>query len=285
MESWLLFGVLAYVSYGISTAIDKHLMDGSFEPLPTNMQKMLFDGIILSVLGVVVLQPTFSTGIIWQALVLGGVYAASGVIYFHLITAKDVEEAIPVRQAGVTLFSFLGAVVLFSEFPGPLHYIGVAASVVGMYLLLSRDGPGLPPWDHGLTLLAASTGMGVVYWLLVKAFVGSSTPIALAIAMYLVTAGLLAAYMHGFTDHSPLTYFQDRDRVGRIGVTSLFGALGTFFLYTALAAGQGSDVYPLAGIQSLVIFVLATILLREQFTWHRGLGLVGVVVGVALISL
>jgi uncharacterized membrane protein len=285
MEPWLIFGIASFVSYGISTVIDKHLMGQAFAPLPTNMQKMLFDGVIVLVLGTIFLSPSLSTTILFHAVLLGGVYALSGVVYFEMLEEKDVEQAVPVRQAGVTLFSFIGAVFLFEEAATLAQYAGVVVVVTGMYLLLSSDSLSLPSWDHGLSLIVLSMAINVLYWLLVKVFIGSSTPVALAIAMYFVTAVLLALYLRLTERENPVVYFKDRGRLWRIGVTSVFGGTGTFFFYLALAAGNGSQVYPLAGIQSLVIFLLATTFLDEPFTRYRGIGLVGVIAGVALVSL
>ena len=44
MELWLLFGILSYFSYSISTSIDKYMMNKKYDIIKTSTFKMFFDG-------------------------------------------------------------------------------------------------------------------------------------------------------------------------------------------------------------------------------------------------
>jgi uncharacterized membrane protein len=68
-------------------------------------------------------------------------------------------------------------------------------------------------------------------------------------------------------------------------VASLCAAAAAGFLYTALSQANASKVYPMAGISSVTIFLLATLFLREKFHKHRFIGTLIVVIGIYLISL
>ncbi len=65
---------------------------------------------------------------------------------------------------------------------------------------------------------------------------------------------------------------------------SFFGAMGTFLLYSALAIGDASKVFSIAGLQSAFIFIIASLFLKEKFRWHRLGGTMIIVAGVFLIS-
>jgi uncharacterized membrane protein len=66
---------------------------------------------------------------------------------------------------------------------------------------------------------------------------------------------------------------------------SLFAATAVGLLYTALSQANASKVYPLAGISSVTVFLLATVFLQEKFHRHRFIGTLIVVLGIYLISL
>jgi uncharacterized membrane protein len=56
-------------------------------------------------------------------------------------------------------------------------------------------------------------------------------------------------------------------------------------LFSAAALGNASKVYPLAGLQSAFIFIIALLFLKEKFYWHRLAGTVIVFLGIFLVSL
>jgi uncharacterized membrane protein len=68
-------------------------------------------------------------------------------------------------------------------------------------------------------------------------------------------------------------------------VASLCAAAAAAFLYTALSQANASKVYPMAGVSSVTVFLLATMFLKEKFHWHRFIGTLIVVFGIYLISL
>jgi uncharacterized membrane protein len=76
-----------------------------------------------------------------------------------------------------------------------------------------------------------------------------------------------------------------RPRARTVFGASLFAATGVGLLYTALSQANASKVYPMAGISSVTVFLLATVFLQEKFYRHRFIGTLIVVLGIYLISL
>jgi drug/metabolite transporter (DMT)-like permease len=85
MELWLVLGILAYFSYAISSAIDKHLMDIDYAPYNTSIYKMFFDGIILLLSSFLFFDPNLSVKAVYACLFLGGIYAVSSVVYYKML--------------------------------------------------------------------------------------------------------------------------------------------------------------------------------------------------------
>jgi transporter family protein len=84
---------------------------------------------------------------------------------------------------------------------------------------------------------------------------------------------------------TPLASSFSKARLVSIGVAAFFGVIGTFLLYTALSKGDASKIYPLAGLQSIFIFIIASIFLREKFKWQRLIGIIVVFAGIFLLSM
>ena len=74
-------------------------------------------------------------------------------------------------------------------------------------------------------------------------------------------------------------------KIPKILVASFFGGIGTFLIYSALAVGNASKVYPLTGLSTIFIFIFASVFLKEKFMWHRLAGTVLVFLGIYLVSL
>ncbi len=127
--------------------------------------------------------------------------------------------------------------------------------------------------------------LDVVYWLLVKKLLFNIEPINLAILMYFSTTIILIIYQTLFKKELIINLLAHKQRILMIGVASMFGALGTFLLFSALSLGNATKVYPMAGLQSVLVFLIASIFLKERLYRHRLFGAVSVFFGIFLVSL
>lgn len=281
MELWLILATLCYASHAISSTIDKTMMNRGGTPLTVNSIKMLYDGIILLIIGAVFFDLQFTVDSVLWALLLGGIYAISGILYFNTLKLKDAAVAVPYLQSTTLLLTFLGSVVFLLESPNTFNYIGIFLIFIGVYALFIEKGIKLPKMNRTFFIMAGAVIMMTVYSLLAKNLIGGIEPINLAIMMYFSSALFLFFYIVAFKKFDSTEIFKSP----RLMTAAFFGALGTFLLYSALQVGEASQVYPIAGLQSVFIFILASFFLKEKFYLHRLAGVLTVVIGIYLISI
>jgi len=102
--------------------------------------------------------------------------------------------------------------------------------------------------------------------------------------MYFSATLFLICFQILYRKHSSDIITNLRSRVPKIASASFFGAIGTIFLYSALSLGYASKVYPIAGLTSIFIFIIASFFLKEKFYWYRLIGIVFAFFGIYLIS-
>ncbi len=195
MEPWLIFSVLCYLSFAISTSIDKHFMNERYEPVSVNTFKMFFNGVILLVMGLLFFELNITSGLILWSFILGGIYAVSGILYFRALELKDVETVVPYYQAASILLIFASSIIMFNEVANTFNYAGVILMLAGVYLVLSKDGIRFPKIDKAIYLILALVVLHTVYSLLVKRVLFGIEPINIAIMMYFSSALILSVYM------------------------------------------------------------------------------------------
>jgi uncharacterized membrane protein len=125
----------------------------------------------------------------------------------------------------------------------------------------------------------------VAYALLIKTYLRTVEPIGLAVAIYLMSFLVLAIVAFLLRGSINLTKDSLKPHLRIVVAASFFAAISAAFLYTALSKGFASKVYPMAGVSSVAVFLLATIFLKEKFHWHRFAGTLIVIIGIYLISL
>ena len=280
MELWLVFGILSYLSFAISTSIDKHFMNTGYQPVSTDIFKMFFDGVIVLVIGFLFFQLTFTVELFLISLLLGGLYAMSGILYYTSLQLKDVEVVIPYVQSTTILLVFISSILLFNDSVTLFNYAGVGLILVGVYAILSKNGVKLPTIDKAMIFILLMVVLNTIYVLLVKKFLVNIQPINLAVTMYFSTTLILAGYLWLSKKQKKLFDIKS----SKIVISAVFGAIGTLLLYSALSIGNASQVYPIAGLQAVFVFVIASFFLKEKFYWHRLIGTLLVVVGIYFIA-
>ncbi len=125
MNLWLILGITSYLSYAISTCIDKYMMKLRYSIIITNMIKAIFNGSILVIIGLIFFQLDFSGNISLIWFIPGIIYAYSSVIYYIALRKKDVGQIIPLYQSLGILFIFISSIVVFNEYLDGSDYLGV----------------------------------------------------------------------------------------------------------------------------------------------------------------
>ena len=281
MQLWLIFTLLAYIFSSISTSIDKYFMNNKkHDPLTTNTFKMFFDGIILLIIGLIFFKLHFTFNLFLWSFVLGAMYAFSSLMYFIILKKRNAGTVIPFYDSFLVLFVFLGSLIFLGEAVTFFNYIGISLILVGVYLVLSENIFKFPKLDKVVFIILSMVIVGAVYSLLVKKLLFNVEPINLAILMYFSTTFFLAIFFVFRKNKKPINI-----KSSKIFVSAFFGAIALFLIFTALKFGNASKVYPLQGLSSVFVFLIATLFLKEKFVIHKLIGTIIVFLGIYLVTI
>lgn len=282
---WIIFGIVANLFFAISATIDKSMMNHKFKLVKTNAIKTFYDGMILLFFGIIFFDVNFFNEGVLIAAALGFIYATAGVLDFNALRLKDVEEVVPFSQSSMILLTFLGSLLFLGEKPIIVNYVGLVVILIGIYVMLSNDGIHIPKIDKGFFFMSSSVILLVIYSLIVKKTLFNVEPINLAIMMYFFTTFFLILYQLIFEKKKVKEVFPNNIKYFKTFGAAFFGAIGMLCSYTALSIADVSKVMPLVGLQSVFVFLIATIFLREKFFWHRLFGTIIIVSGITLVTM
>ncbi len=283
--------MLAALTFGMSGAFIKPLLEAGWSPAAAVTVRALIGGIVLAPVAIVALRGNWAA--LWKA---RGRVAAMGfigvagtqLVYFAALQRIPVGTAILVEyMAPVLLVLFVWATS--RRIPKAVVLIGSVVSIAGLVLVVS---PGV---DGALDLLGlifaglAAVGCAIYYVIAAKPSEGLP-PVGLAAAGLLLGGVALGAV--GLTGLVPwsMTFGQ----VNMLGTTVVWwipllivGVFATAFAYAAsITAAEmlGSRLSSFAGLLEVVAGALyAWILLGEALTWLQILGGVLILVGIGFV--
>jgi len=284
MELWFLFAVLGYTIGAVAGILDKYMMNQQYHPVTTVLLRTLFNAVFLGTAGLLLLQLQITTSLLLLAAIPAFLLAVSFVVYLRVLQRKNASEIQPFSQSLDTLFIFLASIVFLHEPARLENYAGILIIVIGVYLVLTEHITKVPKMDRNLLIIAALVPIDIAYALLIKTFLGTAEPIALAVSIYLMAFLMLTVVSLLLRrQRQPTASLKPHLRI--VLPASLCAAAAAAFLYTALSQANASKVYPMAGVSSVAVFLLATVFLKEKFHKHRFIGTLIVVLGIYLISL
>jgi len=285
MELWFLYAIIGYSIGAISATLDKYMMNRQYHPVTTVLLRTLSNAIFLGTGGFLLLNMHLSTSLLLLAAIPAFLLAFSFVVYLFVLQKKNASEISPFSQSLDTLFIFLASIIILNEPARPENYVGILVVVIGVYLVLTEHITKVPRLDRSLLIIIALVPMDIAYALLVKTFLGDTDPIALAVSIYIMAFLMLfivSLLLRRYINNKPTSLMP---QVRTVLVASFCAAIAAAFLYTSLSLANASKVYPMAGINSVAVFLLATVFLKEKFHKHRFIGTIIVVLGIYLISL
>jgi uncharacterized membrane protein len=284
MELWFLFSVIGYTISAVAGILDKYMMNEQYQPVTTVLLRTLFNAVFLGSAGLLLFNLRLSASLLLLAAIPAFLLAVSFAVYLRVLQRKNASEIQPFSQSLDTLFIFLASVVFLREPVTWINYAGILVIVCGIYLVLAEHITKIPRLDRNLLIIAATVPLDVAYALLVKTFLGSVEPIALAVSIYLMAFLMLTVVsLLMRRQRQPAALLKPHLRI--VLPASLCAAAAAGFLYTALSQANASKVYPMAGVSSIAVFLLATLFLKEKFYKHRFIGTLIVVIGIYLVSL
>lgn len=285
MELWFIFSLLGYILFAVSGIMDKVMMNQQYNPVTTVLLRTLFNAIFLGSAGLLFLNLSITASLLLLAAIPAFLLGVSFVIYLRVLQRKKASEIQPFSQSLDVLFIFLASIILLHEPARLANYAGILVIVIGVYLVLSEHITKVPHLDRNLLIIVALVPIDVTYALLIKTFLGSAKPISLAVSIYLMAFLMLTVVSLFMRRQLQPTKSFLKPQLRIVLIASLCASAGAAFTYTALFQANASKVYPMAGVSSVTVFLLATVFLKEKFQLHRFIGTLIVVLGVYLISL
>jgi len=284
METWLLLGIFGYSFHAVSICIDKYMMNKKYDIISTNTIRIFFNGMILTFLGLIFFNLNFTVGLFIWCLIIGLFFTISIIVYYYVLRLKELGEIMPFYQSSRVLFIFIFSAIVFNEIVTFLDYIGVALILIGIYLVLSENWFKIPKIDKSSVIVLLSLPTSIINAILVKNLLFDVEPINLAISIYFSAALILTSFQLFSKRYSLMMIRKFKSKIPTIMSASFFASIGTLFVYMALSVGNASKVYPIAGVQSVFIFIIAIAFLKEKFYFHRFVGVVIIFFGIFLIS-
>jgi drug/metabolite transporter (DMT)-like permease len=287
----LVIAVFAALTFGMSGAFIKPLLEAGWSPAAAVTIRALIGGIVLAPVALVALRGNWAAlwKARWRVAAMGFIgVAGTQLVYFAALQRIPVGTAILVEyMAPVLLVLFVWATS--RRIPKAVVLVGSVVSIAGLVLVVS---PGV---DGALDLLGlvlagiASVGCAIYYVIAAKPSEGLP-PVALAAAGLLLGGIALGAV--GLTGLVPWTM--------TFGVVTMFGTsvawwipllivgvAATAFAYAAsITAAEmlGSRLSSFAGLLEVVAAALyAFLLLGEALTWLQILGGVLILVGIGFV--
>jgi len=285
MELWFIYTILGYMIGAIAGTLDKYMMNQQYHPVTTVLLRTLFNAIFLGTGGLLLLNMHITLPLMLLAAIPAFLLAFGFVVYLLVLQKKNASEIQPFSQSLDTLFIFLASIVLLKEPASLENYVGILLVVIGVYLVLTEHITKIPRLDRSLLIIVALVPIDIAYALLIKTYLGTADPIALAVSIYIMAFFMLmiiSLLLRRYISNKPASLIP---QLRTVLVASFCAAIAAAFLYTALAQANASKVYPMAGISSVTVFLLATMFLQEKFHKHRFIGTLIAVLGIYFISL
>ncbi|OGS40387.1 MAG: hypothetical protein A3K77_02050 [Euryarchaeota archaeon RBG_13_31_8] len=285
MELWLIFSIIGYTIGAFAGILDKYMMNQQYHPVTTVLLRTLFNAVYLGSAGILFLNISIAPSLLILAAIPAFLLVISFVIYLLVLKRKNASEVQPFSQSLDVLFIFLASIILLNELASLVNYVGILVIVIGIYLVLTEHITKVPHLDRNLLIIVALVPIDVLYALLVKTFLGTTEPIALAVSIYIMSFLMLTILSLLVRGKLQPTVSSLKKQLRIVLIASLFAAAAAALLYIALSQANASKVYPMAGISSITVFLLATLFLKEKFHRHRFIGTLIVFLGIYLISL
>lgn len=285
MELWFIFSLIGYMIGAIAGIADKYMMNQQYHPVTTVLLRTLFNVVFLSSAGLLFFNLRITPLLLILATIPAFILAITFVVYLYVLQSRNISYIQPFSQSLDVLFIFLASIILLNEQTNLINYVGILVIVIGIYLVLTKHIIKVLHFDRNLLIIIALVPLDIAYALLIKIFLGTTEPISLAISIYLMAFLMLTFISLLMRRKLQLIKSSLKSQLRIVLTASLCAAASITLLYTALAQANASKIYPMSGINSITVFFLATLFLKEKFYLHRFLGTLIIFLGIYLISL
>jgi transporter family protein len=295
---WIYLGVLSSVFLGLYDICKKKAVNDN-AVLPSLMLSTVFGALMLSPFIIVsysMPEVGLPFGLKVGALSVGGhlkiflksfIVASSWVFAYFAIKHLPISIASPIR-ASAPLWTLIGAIILFSEKPSPLQWVGIITIFISYYAFsVIGNGEGIRftknKWVgfiFAATLLGTASGLYDKYLINTLGFHPFTVQAWFSVYLVIIFSVVVAVFWYPVRKkHTP---FKWRWAIPLVGILLMCAD----FAYFNALQDKGAMISILSVLRrgSVVIsFVGGGIIFKEQNKRKKGYALLGVLTGVFLI--
>lgn len=232
-------------------------------------------------------SPTLTASEHWLVLLKTVIVVTSWILAFFALKHLPITVFAPIRATG-PLWTLIGAIIIFNEKLNTYQWIGVTITLIFFYLFSTAgklEGIVFRK-NKWIYLIIAATIFGAVSSLYDKFIIARINRIAVQawFSFYQVAILLPVLAFFWYPKHKSTTRFQWRWTIPLIGVTLVIAD----FLYFYSISLEGSMISMISALRRssvLITFTLGALLFKEQNLKKKGIYLIGILVGILIITL
>ncbi len=258
--SWILFSVLAALSWAIVNTLDKYVLTKWINKPVIPM--MVSSIIAITVAFLIFIFKGFSTLSISQIILalLGGLFSAMmSLFYLNALKREEVTRVIPLFYLAPLFIAILAAIFLREVFQ-PLIYLGVIFLISGAILISNKSirkiSLGKAFWFMIASSLSLSINQIIVKYLL--AFTNFWTIFSYVEIGYFLS--VIPIFYFNFSDLKKIIQQHGKKVAGVISLSTLFNILGILLITIAISIGAVTLVNALSSIQPFFVLLFAVLL-------------------------
>jgi drug/metabolite transporter (DMT)-like permease len=225
----------------------------------------------------------------WKILIFSGILEA---LYFFTLTkaytSGDLSLVYPIARGSAQLFLLLWAVLLIKEHPTSIALAGIAAIIVGLYLI---NLPSLHDWSRPLHAFRSSasrwallTGILISTYTTVDKVGIRYFPPFIYIYFVLLVCLIVLSVLWLIPERRAALIQEPKNRMVAILLGAIFGTAGYTLVLAALKISPLSYVGPVREVSVVIGAWIGIRYLSEQGGWLRIVSSILVVIGIVLIT-
>jgi transporter family protein len=283
MPRWLLWTVAAMLSWGVWAILAKVIGNGLTGAQSQVLSALGFLPVILALC--VSRKRLVRTGGRWgmfYALAAGAVSGLGNLPYYDLLSRGEKAAAVVPLTALAPLVTVVLAVVVSRERLGRIQLVGVALSLVAIYLFNVTseytEGNLLSGWLAYALIPMAAWGLAGFLSKLATGHLSGELAALLVLLGFVLVSGLMLIREPLPSEVSPRLWML----VFALGLTLAFG---NYAVVVAYSTGKASIITPLAGLYMLVSVPIAVSFLEERIELHEWISVGCAVAAVFALSM
>jgi len=262
MQTWIIFSLLAALTWAIVNISDKYVIS---KLINRPMIPVLFMGILSIISAVVVYFVHGFEKMSWPLILMAGaagvVYVAFAFCYFKAMQTEEVSRMVPLMYVN-PLFILVISIFLFSEVLTVFKYLGVLLLVLGGILISTEDIHKFK-LSKGAWIMLFGTFLLAVNQVLTKYLLNyADFWTVFAYVRIAAFIALIPIFAIEFNHVMHIIKQKDKKAFWLITLTETLNIVGILFITVAIAGGSATLANALSSVQPFIVLVFALLLSR-----------------------